>query len=130
MNNQFDRSIFVVVCHLIFVDGRLGEMITHELDFDYDRNVLVNDLKTSAIENPVKVFEFNPVEGWSRDISEDVARAWLKLILNGGIERDFTSDDMPDFITDHMGMEADAWIAEEHAEAQHEADGIRAARTY
>jgi hypothetical protein len=51
---------------------------------------------TGEISDPLNVFEFNPVEGWSRDISADVAQIVLD---NHGVRR--TSRN---FMEDHLGV--------------------------
>ena len=43
-----------------------------------------NDLLTGQFNNPVRVVAFNTSEGWSRDISEDVAREVLRRVKEGG----------------------------------------------
>src|SRR4051794_36579594 len=34
---------------------------------------VIADILSGQIDHPVSVYAFNPVEGWSRDVSEDVA---------------------------------------------------------
>src|SRR4051794_25895524 len=38
-----------------------------------DLETVLNDLLAGEYKNPVKVIGFNTAEGWSRDVSEDVA---------------------------------------------------------
>lgn len=49
---------------------------------------------------PVSVQSFNPVEGWCRDCSEDIAR----LVLNAELNDDgIVSKHLGDFVHDHLG---------------------------
>jgi len=38
-----------------------------------DREIVITDLMTGQYSNPVRVIAFNTAEGWSRDVSEDIA---------------------------------------------------------
>jgi len=50
------------------------------------RDTLISDLLTGQYGHPVRVVAFNPVEGWSRDASEDVARELAQHVVNEGRE--------------------------------------------
>ncbi len=60
---------------------------------------VVSDLLTGQFSDPVRVIAFNAAEGWSRDVSEDVAREIVKqatersLSLSAGARR---------FVTRHI----------------------------
>lgn len=55
--------------------GRLGR-VWHETDPDStDRETVIRDLLDGQYSNPVRVISFNTAEGWSRDVSEDIADA-------------------------------------------------------
>ena len=41
---------------------------------DTELETVINDLLEGQFANPVRVIGFNTAEGWSKDISEDVAR--------------------------------------------------------
>ena len=41
---------------------------------DTDYETVINDLLEGQFANPVRVIGFNTAEGWSKDVSEDVAR--------------------------------------------------------
>ena len=38
-----------------------------------DYRTVINDLLTGQYDNPLRVVAFNPLRGWSRDASEDIA---------------------------------------------------------
>ena len=47
---------------------------------------LIDDLLTGQYDNALRVVAFSPVEGWSRDASEDVANAREQHIADDGRE--------------------------------------------
>ena len=58
--------------------GRLG-LAWRETDPDStDFEIVIRDLLDGQYSNPVRVVGFNTAEGWSRDVSEDVARELRK----------------------------------------------------
>jgi hypothetical protein len=64
-----DQNVYLVVDDL----GRLGR-IWRETDFEgTDLETVIGDLLTGQYHNPVAVVSFNTAEGWSRDVSEDIA---------------------------------------------------------
>ena len=54
--------------------GDLGR-VWRETDFETaaDLETIISDLLKGEYANPVRVIGFNTTEGWSRDVSEDVA---------------------------------------------------------
>ena len=44
---------------------------------------VVDDLLAGQFNNPVRVVAFNTSEGWSRDVSEDVAREVVSRVAEG-----------------------------------------------
>ena len=54
--------------------GRLGRA-WFEADVERtDLETVIQDILAAQYNNPVGVFGFNPVEGWSQDVSEDIAQ--------------------------------------------------------
>jgi hypothetical protein len=54
--------------------GRLGR-VWREADAEHtDLETVIRELVEGQYKIPVGVFGFNPFEGWSRDVSEDVAQ--------------------------------------------------------
>ena len=50
-----------------------------ETDYrDCDRASVIRDLLQGQFHNPVRVIAFNTAEGWSADVSEEIARAVLE----------------------------------------------------
>jgi hypothetical protein len=66
-----DPTVYLVVDDL----GRLGR-VWREADYERtDLETVIQDLLAGEYSNPIGVFGFNPWEGWSRDVSADVAQA-------------------------------------------------------
>jgi len=64
-----DHDVYLVVDDL----GRLGR-VWREADFEAtDFETVVTDLLQGQYKRPIGIFAFNTAEGWSRDVSSDVA---------------------------------------------------------
>jgi hypothetical protein len=64
-----------------------------------DRETVILDLLQGQYKNPVRVFAFNTVEGWSQDVSTDVAHELRRRCLQ---LRDVPSS-VRDFVRCHKG---------------------------
>ena len=64
-----DRDVYLVLEDF----GPLGRAWRKTDDGDTDRATLIRDLLERQYDNPVRIVAFNTAEGWSRDISEDIA---------------------------------------------------------
>jgi hypothetical protein len=65
-----DRDVYLVVDDL----GRLGR-VWREADYEAtDFETVVSDLLTGQYDGAAQVVCFNIAEGWSRDVSEDIAK--------------------------------------------------------
>ena len=64
-----DHDVYLVVDDL----GRFGR-VWREADFEAtDFETVVTDLLDGQYKHPLGIFSFNSAEGWSRDVSADVA---------------------------------------------------------
>jgi hypothetical protein len=64
-----DQDLYLVVDDL----GRLGR-VWREADYETtDFETVVTDLLEGHYKNPIGIFSFNTAEGWSRDVSADIA---------------------------------------------------------
>jgi hypothetical protein len=64
-----DETVYLVIDDL----GQLG-CVWREADVEHtDLETVIQDLLDGQYKNLVGVFGFNPAEGWSRDVSHDVA---------------------------------------------------------
>jgi hypothetical protein len=65
-----DQDVYLVMDDL----GRLGR-VWREADVEATGfETVVTDLLEGQYKSPIGIFCFNPTEGWSRNVSEDVAR--------------------------------------------------------
>jgi hypothetical protein len=62
-----------------------------------DRDTLLRHLMEGQYRNPVRVVSFNTVEGWSRDVSEDIAEDLQQLCAS----RDEVPHSVADFVETH-----------------------------
>jgi hypothetical protein len=93
-NDRLDKDFY-----LVLEDFRAGPSF-RETDEGITYIKLIDDLLTGQYDNVLRVVAFNPVEGWSRDASEDVANALDQHIAAEGRE---VSDAMRDFIEGQTG---------------------------
>jgi hypothetical protein len=70
---------FDVTVHIVLDDfGKAGRAYRETAEEAANFDTVVDDLVTGQFNNPVRVIAFNTSEGWSRDVSEDVARELLR----------------------------------------------------
>jgi hypothetical protein len=55
----------------------LGRAYVEADETDADEATIVENLLSGQYSHPVRVIAFNTVEGWARDVTEDVAQAVL-----------------------------------------------------
>jgi hypothetical protein len=68
--NGDDQNVYLVLDDL----GRFGR-VWREADYERsDLETVIQDLLAGEYSNPIGVFGFNVLEGWSRDVSADVAQ--------------------------------------------------------
>ena len=81
MRNQtplVPREPFDVTVHIVLNDfGPLGRAYVEADETDADEATIVENLLSGQYSHPVRVIAFNTVEGWARDVTEDVAQAVL-----------------------------------------------------
>jgi hypothetical protein len=76
---------FDVTVHIVLDDfGKAGRVYRETAEEDTTLGSVVDVLLTGQYENPVRVVAFNTSEGWSRDISEDVAREVMRRVALRG----------------------------------------------
>lgn len=64
-----DRDVYLVLDDF----GRLGRSWRETDEARTDRETIITDLIDGQYSSPVRVVAFNTAEGWSRDVSEDLA---------------------------------------------------------
>ncbi|WP_439399233.1 hypothetical protein ACRQ5Q_17775 [Bradyrhizobium sp. PMVTL-01] len=93
-NDRLDKDFYLVLEE--FRDGAAFR----ETDEGIDHSTLIDDLLSGQYDRVLRVVAFNPVEGWSRDASEDVARELERHISSEGRE---VSEALTDFIEAQLG---------------------------
>jgi hypothetical protein len=88
-----DRDIYLVLDDF----GRLGRS-WRETDEDNDRATVFRALLEGQYNAPVRVIAFNIAEGWSRDVSREIADELAQLCAND--DGDIPAD-LEDFIERH-----------------------------
>ena len=100
--DRLDRDIYIVL-----EDFRSGAA-WRETDEQTDYPTLIRDLLTGQYDQRLRVVAFNPVEGWARDASEDVAQELMRQAANEGRE---ISERLQEFIESHAGRAMDVQLA-------------------
>jgi hypothetical protein len=91
-----DQNIYLVMDDL----GRFGR-VWREADAEHtDLETVITDLIDGQCSSPVGVFGFNPHEGWSRDVSEDVAQ---EIHRRCGLQGRDVPSPLQDFVERHEG---------------------------
>jgi hypothetical protein len=93
-NDRLDKD-----CYLVLENFRSGAVF-RETDEGVTYITLIDDLLTGQYDQVQRIVAFNPVEGWSRDASEDVASALEAHISAEGLE---VTEGLRDFIEGQLG---------------------------
>jgi len=68
-----------VTVYIVLNDfGQLGRSYLETDEAKADEKTVVSNIISGQYSNPIRVVAFNTVEGWSRDVTEDIARAVLE----------------------------------------------------
>jgi hypothetical protein len=68
-----------VTVHIVLNDfGKLGRAFLETDELEADEWTTVSNIINGEYSNPVRVVAFNIAEGWSRDVTEDIAEAVLE----------------------------------------------------
>jgi hypothetical protein len=72
---------FDVTVHIVLDDfGRLGHAYRETDETMASREDVIDDLLSGQFNNPLRVIAFNTAEGWSRDVSEDIAWELMRRV--------------------------------------------------
>lgn len=93
-NDRLDKDFY-----LVLEDFRDGASF-RETDESTDHPTLIADLLAGQYDRVLRVVAFNPVEGWSRDASEDIARELERRLAVGDSE---IADGLKEFIESQLG---------------------------
>ena len=76
---------FDITVHIVLDDfGKAGRVYRETDEQEAGLESVIDDLLTGQFNNPVRVVAFNTSEGWSRDVSEDVAREVVRRVAGSG----------------------------------------------
>ncbi|MGY4623425.1 hypothetical protein [Bradyrhizobium sp. USDA 4486] len=101
-NDRLDKDFYLVLEE--FRDGA----VFRETDEGIDRAALIEDLLAGQYSQVLRIVTFNPVEGWSRDASEDIAGEIERRMAAEG--RDI-SDGLNDFVESQLGRRIGVQLA-------------------
>jgi hypothetical protein len=87
-----DREVYLVLDDF---GGKLGRAWPETDEDCTDRETVITDLLTGQYGNPVRIVAFNTAEGWSRDVSQDLADELAQRIAAHDLE---SSPSLEDFI--------------------------------
>jgi hypothetical protein len=74
-----DQQPHDVTAYIVVNDfGQLGRAYVETDEAAADEQTVINNISSGEYSNPVRVVAFNTAEGWSRDVTEDIARALLE----------------------------------------------------
>jgi hypothetical protein len=76
--DRLDRDMY-----LVLEDFRTGPAWRETDEDRTDFRTLISDLLTGQYDHPLRVVAFNPLEGWSRDASADVAEELEQRVAEG-----------------------------------------------
>jgi hypothetical protein len=60
--------------------GKAGRVYRETAEEEANLESVIDDLLTGQFNNPVRVVAFNTSDGWSRDVSEDIAREVMRRV--------------------------------------------------
>jgi hypothetical protein len=66
----FDADVYLVLDDF----GRIGRAYREVGEEEADRESVIRHLKNGEYNNPVRIVAFNTAEGWSRDVTAEIAR--------------------------------------------------------
>ena len=76
---------FDVAVHIVLDDfGNAGRVYRETDEEDASLAAVIDDLLSGQFNQPLRVIAFNITEGWSRDVSEDVAWELLRRATSEG----------------------------------------------
>ena len=99
--DAFGRDVYLVLGDF---GDRLGRFWRKTDEADSDRATLIRHLLEGKYSSPVRIVAFNMAEGWSRDVTEQIAaelaQAWLSKAC---ADRGEMPPSIANFIADHTG---------------------------
>ncbi|WP_027574653.1 hypothetical protein [Bradyrhizobium sp. WSM1743] len=103
--DRLDRDIYLV---LEDFGARAGCAWRETDEADTDLDTVLQDILSGQYAYPVRIVCFNPVEGWSRDATSDIADALAERTANRGAE---ITPALQDFINANATRRFDVQLA-------------------
>ena len=88
-----------VTVYLVLNNYKTGLAYVETAPAEADRETIIRNFLSGQYSNALRVVAFNAAEGWSRDVSEDIAGEVLDRAFDAD---DNLSDDTKRFINRHM----------------------------
>ena len=90
-----DRDVYIVLDDF----GSRGRSWREMDEGRTDRTTVLQDMIEGQYNNPVRVVAFNTAEGWSRDVSADLAHELAQIVTN---EREVVPSWVENFLDLHL----------------------------
>jgi len=89
-----------VAVHIVLNDfGELGRAFLETDELEVDEWTIISKIISGEYSNPVRVVAFNIAEGWSRDVTEDIAQA----VIERGRRENYFSEVAKKFVERTLG---------------------------
>jgi hypothetical protein len=89
-----------VTVHIVLNDfGELGRAFLETDELEVDEWTIISKIISGEYSNPVRVVAFNIAEGWSRDVTEDIAQA----VIDRGRRENYFSEVAKKFVEKTLG---------------------------
>jgi hypothetical protein len=76
---SYDTTVYIVLNDF----GKFGHAYVETDESEADESAVISDIISGAHSNPLRVVAFNTHDGWSRDVTEEIARKILDLNRQG-----------------------------------------------
>ena len=98
--SAFDTTVYIV---LNYYGSRLGRAYAETGDDEADEKTTIENILSGQHSHPIRVVAFNTAEGWSRDVTEEIANAVLSTAQR---ERRSISIAAQEFLVRVLGADA------------------------
>jgi hypothetical protein len=89
-----------VTVHIVLNDfGKLGRAFLETDELEVDEWTIISKIISGEYSNPVRVVAFNIAEGWSRDVTDDIAQA----VIDRGRRENYFSEVAKKFVEKTLG---------------------------
>src|SRR5262245_22514697 len=79
-----DEQAHDVAVHIVLNDfGELGRAYVETDEAKADEETVLSNISSGEYSHPLRVVAFNIIEGWARDVTEDIARALFEEEARG-----------------------------------------------